>query len=107
MMRLIDADEMLENESEAYMKAQQKCDGLTANINKAVHAKIQLLIIDTPTAYDVGKVVGLLEKLSDEYMKKAQECATKGDKRLQAMNEHAAFALMVAVNKVKAGGVNE
>lgn len=50
-MRLIDADEMAMNESEAYMSAQVKLgfDSLTAQVNSIVHAKIQQLIADTPT----------------------------------------------------------
>lgn len=50
-MRLIDADEMAMNESEAYMSAQVKLgfDSLTAQVNSVVHAKVQQLIADTPT----------------------------------------------------------
>lgn len=61
-MRLIDADEMLANESEAYMKAQEKCDALTEKVNKVVHMKIQRLIQDTPTAYNLGEVMKQLER---------------------------------------------
>lgn len=48
-MRLIDADEMLANESEAYMNAQLEVNEVTALVNSVVHQKIQQLIIDTPT----------------------------------------------------------
>jgi hypothetical protein len=50
-MRLIDADEMLDNESIAYIKAQSSktISAMTRDVNKAVHAKIQMLIADTPT----------------------------------------------------------
>lgn len=52
-MRLIDADEMLLNESEAYMNAQttlaRKGKNLTWMVNQVVHAEIQKLINDTPT----------------------------------------------------------
>lgn len=49
-MRLIDANEMAANESEAYMSAQSKIDnGITFANNSCVHAKIQKLIADTPT----------------------------------------------------------
>lgn len=49
-MRLIDADEMAVNESEAYMSAQMKIDSpVTLGINSVVHRKIQQLIADTPT----------------------------------------------------------
>lgn len=50
-MRLIDADEMLLNESEAYMKVQtsKTISAMTRDINQVVHMKIQMLIADTPT----------------------------------------------------------
>lgn len=49
-MRLIDADEMAVNESEAYISAQAKIDSaITFAINSCVHTKIQKLIADTPT----------------------------------------------------------
>lgn len=48
-MRLIDADEMAINESEAYMSAQTKIDSpITLGLNSVVHRKIQQLIADTP-----------------------------------------------------------
>ena len=56
MGRLIDADLMAVNESEAYMKAQLKCDGLNRMVNEVVHKKIQMLILDTPTV-DAVEVV--------------------------------------------------
>ena len=57
-MRLIDADALLADESEAYMKAQielakqnaDKTIDATRYINQVVHKKIQMLIADTPTA---------------------------------------------------------
>ena len=49
-MRLVDADQMVVDESEAYMSAQvQITDDLKWLINFAVHSKIQMLIADTPT----------------------------------------------------------
>lgn len=50
-MRLIDADEMAINESEAYMKvnAREDIDPRTREANYLVHWKIQRLIADTPT----------------------------------------------------------
>ena len=48
--RLIDADQMAVDESEAYMSAQvQITDDLKWLINFAAHSKIQRLIADTPT----------------------------------------------------------
>lgn len=48
--RLIDADQMAVDESEAYMSAQvQITDDLEWLINFAAHSKIQRLIADTPT----------------------------------------------------------
>lgn len=49
-MRLIDADKMAVDESEAYMSAQaQITDDLNRLVNFAAHSKIQRLIADTPT----------------------------------------------------------
>ena len=49
-MRLIDADKMAVDESEAYMSAQvQITDDLKWLVNFAAHSKIQRLIADTPT----------------------------------------------------------
>lgn len=49
-MRLIDADQMAVDESEAYMSAQvQITDDLNRLVNFAAHSKIQRLIADTPT----------------------------------------------------------
>ena len=49
-MRLIDADQMAADESEAYMSAQvQITDDLKWLVNFAAHSKIQKLIADTPT----------------------------------------------------------
>lgn len=56
-MRLIDADELLILETVAYNKAQAKTDDkITRLVNEVVHKKIQMLVLDTPTAYDVDKV---------------------------------------------------
>lgn len=49
-MRLIDADQMSVDESDAYMSAQvQITDDLKWLVNFAAHSKIQRLIADTPT----------------------------------------------------------
>lgn len=49
-MRLIDADQMAVDESEAYMSARvQITDDLKWLVNFAAHSKIQKLIADTPT----------------------------------------------------------
>lgn len=49
-MRLIDADKMAVDESEAYMSAQvQITEDLKWLVNFAAHSKIQRLIADTPT----------------------------------------------------------
>ena len=49
-MRLVDADQMVVDESEAYMSAQvQITDDLKWLVNFAAHSKIQKLIADTPT----------------------------------------------------------
>lgn len=57
IMRLIDADKMAVEESEAYISAQcQIKDELTMSVNAVVHTKIQRLIADTPTV-DAVEVV--------------------------------------------------
>lgn len=49
-MRLVDADQMAVEESEAYMSAQvQITDDLKWLVNFSAHSKIQRLIADTPT----------------------------------------------------------
>lgn len=49
-MRLIDADQMALDESEAYMSAQTKIRDIVAlQVNYVVHNKIQMLLADTPT----------------------------------------------------------
>lgn len=56
-MRLIDADKMAVDESEAYMSAQVQITGdLKWLVNFAAHSKIQRLIADTPTV-DAAPVV--------------------------------------------------
>ena len=49
--RLVDAYEMLLNESEAYLSVQMsgKVSETTQMVNSVVHKKIQQLIADTPT----------------------------------------------------------
>lgn len=60
-MRLIDADKMAVDESEAYMSAQVQITGdLKWLVNFAAHSKIQRLIADTPTV-DAVPVVRCLE----------------------------------------------
>lgn len=49
-MRLIDADEMLVNESRAYISVQQEIDDLlTRQVNELVHLRTQKLIFAMPT----------------------------------------------------------
>ena len=56
-MRLIDADQMAVDESEAYMSAQvQITDDLKWLVNFAAHSKMQRLIADAP-AVDAVEVV--------------------------------------------------
>lgn len=57
MKRLIDANLMALNESEAYMSAQTKIESpITLGLNSVVHRKIQQLIAYTPTV-DAVEVV--------------------------------------------------
>lgn len=75
-MRLIDADEMALNESEAYMSAQSKIDnGITFAINSCVHGKIQKLIADTPTVDAVSVV-------------RCKDCAKRGTRNCGFSFEH-------------------
>lgn len=56
-MRMIDADQMAVDESEAYMSAQvQITDDLKWLVNFAAHSKIQKIIADTPTVDAVSVV---------------------------------------------------
>jgi hypothetical protein len=57
-MRLIDADQMAFEESEAYTQAQTsgKVSAITFGINSVVHRKLQQLIVDAPTV-DAVEVV--------------------------------------------------
>ena len=57
-MRLIDADRMAVDELAAFISAQAKItDAANRDINSIVHAKIQRLIVDTPTVEDAEQVV--------------------------------------------------
>jgi hypothetical protein len=75
MSRYIDADEFLENESEAYMRAQvnlakehaDKTIDPTRYVNSVVHKKIQMLINEAPAA-EVVEVSKIL-KTADEQEK--------------------------------------
>ncbi|MDD6642708.1 MAG: DUF551 domain-containing protein [Firmicutes bacterium] len=56
-MRMIDAEKMAVEESEAYIFAQSQIkDELTRSVNAVVHTKIQRLIADTPTV-DAAEVM--------------------------------------------------
>lgn len=56
-MRLIDADKMAVDESEAYLYAQSRIkDEMTRSVNAVVHTKIQQLIANTPTV-DAAEVL--------------------------------------------------
>ncbi len=56
MPKYINADEMLSDESEAYMRAQTKVtDDATYLVNHVVHMKLQKLLYDAPAA-DVREV---------------------------------------------------
>ena len=57
MTRLIDADEMLKNEMEAYISSLPYVDTITRGINEIVHNKIVKLINDTPT-FEADKRTG-------------------------------------------------
>ena len=56
MPKYINADEMMEDESEAYLNVMgQPLDYATRIVNQAVHIKLQRLLSDAPTA-DVQEV---------------------------------------------------
>lgn len=68
-MRLIDADKMAAEELAAFISAQWKItDAAKRDINSIVHAKIQQLIADTPTAEndDDDVVVGQCSECGNE-----------------------------------------
>lgn len=94
-MRLIDADELLILETVAYNKAQVKTDDkITRLVNEVVHKKIQMLVLDTPTAYDVDKVVEQLE------VGLANECVYERDQKVYTE------AIRCAIEIVKRGGID-
>ena len=98
-MRLIDADELLILETVAYNKAQAKTDDkITRLVNEVVHKKIQMLVSDAPTAYDVDKVVEQL-KNEKEFWSDATYNKEIGKQKARSY-EH-------AIEIVKGGGVNE
>lgn len=79
-MRLIDADQFLADESEAYMSAQiqiHKTELLY--LNSLVHKKIQLLIKDAPTVdvtdTNVGRKGKWIENEDDYYSVYTIECS--------------------------------
>lgn len=74
MGRPIDADKMLAEESEAYIRAQAKItDKVTSNINYVVHTKLQRLIADTPTL-DAVPVVHARWVPTCDTLKKCSNC---------------------------------
>lgn len=94
-MRLIDADELLILETVAYNKAQAKTDDkITRLVNEVVHKKIQMLVSDAPTAYDVDKVVEELEEYSN-----ADEAERHGTIPVIELDD--------AIDIVKRGGVDD
>lgn len=56
MAKYINADEMMADETEAYLSAVAKIDKLNADIAYVVHKKIQMLLADAP-AEDVAPVI--------------------------------------------------
>lgn len=65
-MRLIDADEMVLIESEAYVEAQLKVNELTRKVNEVVHMKLLRLIADTPTAGIAPQWIPCKDRYPDE-----------------------------------------
>ena len=87
-MRLIDADKMAVDESEAYMSAQvQITDDLKWLVNFAAHSKIQRLIADTPTVDVVPVVHGRWIEKSAPARKIYFECSHCGAQE----NKHTAI----------------
>lgn len=87
-MRLIDADQMAVDESEAYMSAQvQITDDLKWLVNFAAHSKIQSLIADTPTVDAVPVVHGRWIEKSAPARKIYFECSHCGAQE----NKHTAI----------------
>ena len=81
-MRLIDADQMAIDESEAYLSAQcQIKDELARSVNAVVHTKIQRLIADTPTV-DAAPLVHGRWIQTDKADIVWRECSVCGDRRI-------------------------
>lgn len=80
-MRLIDADKMAMDESEAYLSAKSKIlpeNMLLHNINAVVHKKIQMMISDTPT-------VDAVEVVRCKDCKHYKEFRTKRNKQIMRL----------------------
>lgn len=109
-VRLIDADELLILEAAAYVKAQAKTsDKITRLVNQVVHKKLQMLVSDAPTAYDVDKVVEQLENKVKEYDERIEKRkgATFFDEteRIKQFDERAR-GVEIAIEIVKGGGLD-
>ena len=103
-MRLIDADEMLENLTEAYIKAQPRCNELTAKVNMVVHDKITQLINYTPTAYDIDKVVAELEDNIKACKEVFEEAMENSDRDMAIATRSTQRGFEGAIEIVKKGG---
>ena len=80
MPKYINADEMMEDESEAYLNVMgQPLDNATRIVNQAVHIKLQRLLSDAPTE-DVQEVRHghWIEKNLDGFRKVECSCSMCG-----------------------------
>lgn len=83
-MRLIDANMMAVEESEAYISAQTsgKINPITKEVNSVVHRKIQQLIADAPTVDP--ETLPIVQKLR-EALARVAEAETRAEKAEKAI----------------------
>lgn len=75
MPKYINADEMMIDESAAYLAAQGKThDEVTRLVNKAVHLKLQMLLCDAPSAVVQEVKRGEWIPISDGEWAECSEC---------------------------------
>lgn len=103
-MRLIDADKLIED---IYLNS-YACtnDEVNEILNKQLETNIYV-INNQPTAFDVDKVVEKLEKLKDIHFVRFDSYMKQGQKELAHKHLLKVNAYHKALEKVKAGGIDE
>ena len=86
-MRLIDADKMAVEESDAYLYAQSRIkDEMTRSVNAVVHTKIQQLIADTPTVDAAEVLRGMWISVKDRLPETAEIYNEKSSEEFRLSN---------------------